>query len=76
MRQFSICLTIDVDDTLDPPWVTVRVVEGGAHRGGMTQLKADFVPPWEVGDLADIVRSLEEIFLQTVAAIDAVQLSL
>lgn len=76
MTMYQICLTVDVDDTLDPPWVTLRVVEGGLHRGGMTQAKADFMPPWQINDVDDFVYRIEQLLLQHLSAIDGVQLSL
>lgn len=76
MPMYQICLTVDVDDTLDPPWVTIRVVEGGAHRGGMTQMKCDFTPPWTIGHLSDLVAYMEASVLAHLSTIRGVQLSL
>jgi hypothetical protein len=74
--MYQICLTVDADETLDPPWVTIRVVEGGAHRGGMTQRKEDFIPPWEIRELSELVAYLEASVLAHLSTIAGVQLSL
>jgi|HubBroStandDraft_2_1064218.scaffolds.fasta_scaffold59949_4 hypothetical protein len=76
MLMYHLDVAVDVDETVTPPWVTIRVVEGGAHRGGMTQRKEDFVPPFQVAAISDLVTFVEEKLLEHLAALDGVQLTL
>ena len=74
--MYHIDVAVDVDASLDPPWVTIRVVEGGAHRGGMTELKQDFISPYRVDLVVDLLTLVEGKLLKYLAGIDGIQLEL
>lgn len=73
---YQLCVSVDVDGSLDPPWITMRLVEAGAHRGGITQAKHDLVPPYHLSEICEMVGKLEERLVAHISAIDGVQLEL
>jgi hypothetical protein len=76
MALYQLCVTVDADTTVEPPWVTIRLVEGGRHHGGMTQTRFDWLPPFQVGLVSDLAAELEERVLRHLSSLDGVQLEL
>lgn len=76
MDVYQICITLDGDETLQPAWVTVRVVEGGRHRGGVTQARYDIIPPFVARSVSTLMTQVEEMLLRKMSGIDGFQLEL